>query len=91
MAVLANPITGAIVPGWSTNGAVVEEESSEPRMVKILETPQILGLAIIIGSHEEQQLGAAAGICDWIGKPTIVAPERIPGGGEPHSSIASAD
>src|SRR5262249_17418522 len=49
------------------------------RMVKIFKVPESAELAIMmIDSHEERQLGAAAGVRDWAGKPRPVVEERIP-------------
>src|SRR5712692_5534575 len=52
-------------------------------MVKIFEAPAPVGPAMMDSLHEGQQVGAAAGICNWAGKPTIAAAERVPGCGDP--------
>src|SRR5438876_748143 len=59
-------------------------------MVKIRETSETVGPAMMDNSHEEPQVGASAGVCNWSRKPTIAAAERISGGGERHPASASA-
>ena len=54
-------------------------------MVKIFETLERAGPAMMDSLHEEKRVGTSAGICDWTDKPTTAAEERIPGGGEPHT------
>ena len=40
--------------------------------------------------HEDQRVGATAGVRDGASKPTAVTAERVPGSGEPHSASAAA-
>src|ERR1022692_472178 len=60
------------------------------RMVKILETFESVEPAMMDSLHEDQRMGATAGVRDWVSKPTAITAERVPGSGKPHSESAAA-
>src|SRR5258708_4280501 len=64
--------------------------SGECRMVKILEAVESVEPAMMDSLHEEQRVGATAGVRDWASKPTAATAERVPGSGEPDSASAAA-
>src|ERR1700682_2105376 len=59
-------------------------------MAKILEAVESVEPAMMDSLHEDQRVGATAGVRDWASKPTAAAAERVPGSGEPHSASAAA-
>src|SRR5258708_21457205 len=59
-------------------------------MVKILELFESVESAMMNSLHEDQRMGATAGVRDWVSKPTAVTAERFPERGKPHSARAAA-
>ena len=50
---------------------------AQPRMVKILEAFESVEPAMMDSLHEDQRVGATAGLRDWASKPTAVTAERV--------------
>ena len=53
-------------------------------------SPEIVEPAMMVSLHEDQRVGATAGVRDWASKPTAATAERVPSSGEPHSASAAA-